>query len=254
MPIAQPDLAPGALEALARPAAPYVLVADDDPASLRYLTDALARLGARVEPCADGTQALAQGRRAAFDLLLLDCRMPGAGAREVLATLRNDPSASSAAAIAVATSAELDADERHALLAAGFRDTLSKPCRLDDLRQLLALARPTENGEAVLDDAQALQSSGDDAVMQALRNLLLQELDVLDHQLDQLAGDPPGFGERLHRLRASCGFCGATALATRVIALQQQIKLGIPIDAASLAPFRTTLRQTMFALQATVDG
>lgn len=252
MPIISSSPAAGAIDALPLPASPYVLVADDDPASLRFLTDALIRLGARVAACADGIEALAEGRRTAFDLLLLDCRMPGAGAREVLARLRDDPAAGSAAAIAVATSAELDADERRDLLAAGFRDTLSKPCKLDDLRPLLALIRAAD-AATVLDDAMALRSSGDAATMQALRSLLLLELDALDHQLDQLADDAQELRERLHRLRASCGFCGTTALAAQVIALQQQLKPGHQIDRPALAPFRAALHETMLALQASAN-
>ena len=233
--------------------APYVLVADDDPASLHFLTDALSRLGARVQPCIDGAQAVAEGRNAAFDLLLLDCRMPGAGAREVLAALRSDPTAGSVAAMAVATSAELDADERRNLLAAGFSDTLNKPCKLDDLRQLLALTRPAD-AMAVLDDAMALRSSGDATIMQALRSLLLLELDALDHQLEQLAEAPQELRERLHRLRASCGFCGATALATQVIALQQQLQPDTLVEMSMLAPFRSTLHETIRALRSSASS
>ncbi|HEX8776648.1 MAG TPA: response regulator [Rhodanobacter sp.] len=118
---------------------PHVLVADDDAASRRFLCDGLRSLGAQVADCADGLRALQLGRDEAFDLLLLDCRMPGAGAREVLAALRADPRACSADSLAVASSAELDGAERRGLLAWGFGDVLRKPCDIADLQRLQAI-------------------------------------------------------------------------------------------------------------------
>lgn len=228
---------------LARPAPPRVLIADDDPASLRFLGDAMQRLGADVQTCGDGAQALALAQREPFDLLLLDCRMPGAGARQVLEALREDGAAASNRAAAVATSAEMGAADRYALLSAGFRDTLTKPCDLDALRALLEQPAPVE---AVLDDGPALAASGDATIMQALRGLMRQELAALDRELAALVLDPHGFDERLHRLRASCGFCGAVALATQAVTLQQELKLG---HAVQLDSFRGVLRDTIAAVE-----
>src|SRR6185437_12759475 len=103
------------------PPSPRVLVADDDPASRRFLCDGLRSLGAHVTDCADGVQALRLGRGEPFDLLLLDCRMPR-----------------SAGSLAVASSAELDSTEQRSLLACGFGDVLRKPCGIADLQRLLA--------------------------------------------------------------------------------------------------------------------
>jgi len=137
---------------------PRILVADDDQASRRFLCDGLRSLGAEVRDCADGTQALQLARHEAFDLLLLDCRMPGAGAREVLAALRDDAQARSAGSLAVASSAELEATERRELLAAGFGAVLRKPCGIAELQRLLALL---PGATPLLDDAAALRASGD---------------------------------------------------------------------------------------------
>src|ERR1700710_526538 len=80
-----------------------VLVADDDPSSCRFLCDALGALGARTAACSNGATALHRARVQHFDLLLLDCRMPGAGAREILTQLRRDPRALSVGSVAIAT-------------------------------------------------------------------------------------------------------------------------------------------------------
>jgi two-component system, OmpR family, response regulator len=232
------------------PTGPSVLVADDDPGSCRFLCDGLRSLGATVEACADGSVALAQARVRAFDLLLLDCRMPGAGALEILTRLRDDNDAESADSIAVATTAELDAGERQRLLHAGFSDIMLKPCKLSDLQRVLALAQtelPTTGETCVLDDRAALSTTGDATTMRALRLLLREELALLDRELDSLSRDHAVFGERLHRLRSSCGFCGAAALSAQTVLLQRQV-LQHGTTPTALVRFRKALRATLQAL------
>lgn len=224
-----------------------VLVADDAPASCRFLCDALSTLGAQVETCGDGPSALASARNKCFDLLLLDCRMPGAGALEVLAALRNDSLAASFDAIAVATTAELGPGDRTALMAAGFSDILLKPCSVADLQRKLTLVQPDRHSDGVLDDQAALASSGDTTTMHALRQLLRDELVAIDQELEPGGSHPAGFGDRLHRLRSSCGFCGANALSAHTILLQQQMA-SQGATTTALARFRKTLRATMAAL------
>lgn len=238
---AKPGFAP------ADDALPRVLVADDDPGSCRFLSDGLRSLGARVEACSDGMAAWERARTEAFDLLLLDCRMPGAGALRVLGSLRDDVQARSTHSVAVATTAELDPGDRESLLAADFSEILIKPCGLADLQRVLALVRPGQPDARVLDNRAALTASGDATTMQALRLLLREELALLHQELDSLSHDHAGFAERLHRLRSSCGFCGAAALSSQTILLQQQLSQHGATPVA-LARFRKALLETMQAL------
>jgi two-component system, OmpR family, response regulator len=225
-----------------------VLVADDDPASRRFLGDGLRLLGADPHECADGAAAIERARREAFDLLLLDCRMPGAGARQILTALRNDTGARSTHSPAVATSAELSPADHAELLAAGFSDVLRKPCDIAALQRLLLLTRDPAGTEALLDDSAALVSVGDVGTMLALRGLLREELASLHGELDRHGAGMAALGERLHRLRSSCGFCGAAALGAEVILLQRQLALGDTALAATLPRFRRTLLATLEAL------
>ncbi|WP_254063400.1 response regulator [Rhodanobacter sp. L36] len=225
----------------------HVLVADDDAASRRYLSDGLQSLGARTRACADGTDAMRLAQAETFDLLLLDVRMPGGGALEILPPLRDDPRAASSDSYAVATSAELTTSLRESLGAAGFDDVLLKPCALSDLRRILALVPAALPGAKLLDDHAALTASGDAGTMQALRMLLREELMQVERDLDSLNRDPVRFGERLHRLRSSCGFCGATSLASQVVQMERQ--LAHPgRSRVSLKRFREALLQTIGAL------
>lgn len=223
-----------------------VLVADDDPASQRFLCDALRGLGTEVQACGDGLSAMGHAREECFDVLLLDCRMPSAGALEILQSVRGDNQARSSDSVAVATTAELSSRERQSLLAAGFSDILLKPCTVDDLRSLLGLS--DNDREPVLDDASALSTSGNVVTMQALRKLLRDELSQLQRELDTLSHNHDDFSERLHRLRSSCGFCGAAALAVQAASLQRQLDRH-SMTAGTLAAFRLTLQKTLRALQ-----
>lgn len=223
---------------------PRVLVADDDPASRRFLCDGLRSLGALAQACDDGMQAVQLARDAAFDLLLLDCRMPGAGAREVLAALRLDGGAS-VGSLAVASSAEMSTTEQRELLACGFHDVLRKPCSIAELQRVLALLPGTR---PVLDDEAALRASGDDATMQALRQLLRNELTSLDQELGAPGRDDAALGDRLHRLRSSCGFCGAVTLAAETARLQPLLREAPHAAAPAIARFRAALAATLQAL------
>lgn len=227
------------------------LVADDDPASRLFLVEALRSLGLEAQACNDGKAAIALAHDEAFDLLLLDCHMPGAGAMEVLAALRRDPDARSSECTAIATSAEMDLTERRHLLAAEFSEVLMKPCNVADLRLILGLVQAGSASLPLLDDAQAIATMGDADVVNAMRTLLRVELVGLYQDLDVLCHDPEAFAERLHRLRSSCGFCGAASLATQATLLQRHLKLGHSGSLASFPRFKKALLATIEALAGT---
>lgn len=225
-----------------------VLVADDDPASRLFLVEALRKLGLEAEPCVDGAHAISRGRESSFDLLLLDCRMPGAGAEQVLAELRADDRAASHASVAIATSADLNTQDRQRLLGAGFADVLPKPCSIGDLSRLIEGLQPQPRSLPLLDDDQGLASTGSAPILVAMRSLLRDELVALYQDLDTMPADTESFADRLHRLRASCGFCGAAALAQSVIAMRNHLQHSPVVDAHELSAFRDTLLETIEAL------
>ena len=234
-----------------------ILIADDDAVSLGFLQTAAESLGCVAITAANGAQALTAGANA-IDLLLLDLNMPDIGGPVLLHALR----ARGVLAPAIATSAGFDAATGAALRAAGFADTLEKPTSLDIiegiLRQHLTLdsslhpASPAGDSTAaslLLDDRSALAAiGGDHDAMRALRTLFVQELEVLERDLQALAPDSQSLSERLHRLRASSGFCGAAALAAAALRLQQALGGAMARDAMS--DFVRTCSATRQALAA----
>jgi signal transduction histidine kinase len=72
-------------------AAPLVLLVDDDPQSLKLLSDALLGQPFSIAVAIDGEMALRQIRREPPDLILLDAVMPGLDGFEVCRRLQADP-------------------------------------------------------------------------------------------------------------------------------------------------------------------
>jgi len=192
---------------------PNILVADDNPVSLAFFADALAALGMSSELACDGVETVERAMRTPFDLLLLDARMPGLDGAEALARIRAEPGPSREAP-ALATTADAGDGARVQLVEAGFAGVIAKPVTLDALRAALAPHLGSEGGYG-LDDARALAATGGDAsILAALRGLLIVELDALPGEIAGFAerNDLAGLRDRLHRLDASAGFCGAPAL------------------------------------------
>jgi CheY-like chemotaxis protein/HPt (histidine-containing phosphotransfer) domain-containing protein len=240
------------LRALPRSASvPRVLIVDDDPVSLHFLATAVSGLGCSVVAAANAAEAVTAMEWAAFDLLLLDRRMPGGGGVELLAHLRTRH----VRAPAIATSAELSPQIAAELRAAGFSDVIEKPVTLAQLQQslqpYLAPLRPAAaNSDDLLDDAAALGSVGSDSeALYALRRLFVEELSELERAW--IAGAAAIEQERLHRLRASCGFCGAPALAEAARQLELALRGGANAQ-KPLEDFLALCRATRDALSSSL--
>jgi CheY-like chemotaxis protein len=245
---------------------PRILIAEDNPLSLRFLLEAMAQLGIDADGVADGAAALTQANRQLYDLLLLDNRMPKISGPDVLKYLR----ASGVHTPAIATSAEVTPALRADLLAAGFAQVLEKPLSLATLENALRpyFARtstqpmPPDIGNVpttditkfgpLLDDAAALPGvGGDKTILHALRQLLIDELAAIPGELARLgqSRDHEPWRERLHRLQASAGFCGACALAVACTKLRALIDASGDLTESSIEELRQTVAATLVALR-----
>ncbi|NCT66277.1 MAG: response regulator [Rhodanobacteraceae bacterium] len=232
---------------------PCVLVADDNPLSLRFFAEALAACGCTYATAADGVEAVAHAQAGAFDLLLFDARMPRLDGAAALAHLRARPGPSQHAP-AVATTAAPDDAVHAALHAAGFAQVLLKPITIEALRAALAGHLPSVALAADaggLDDAQALRAAGGDAaIVAALRGLLAAELDALPGELAAFGAqhDTAALRDRLHRLDASAGFCGVPLLTQAAARLRAALEASAWPD-ADIAAFLARCAQARMLLR-----
>ncbi len=144
-PAPPPTLVPRAQEGTLRPSSrrPRVLLAEDNPINALLATKALERLGAVVLWARDGAEAVARLQEAAcagprFDLALVDIRMPILDGLEAARQVRAHESMHHLPRLRlVALTANVQAEDQAAALAAGFDGFLSKPLDLKALPPLL---------------------------------------------------------------------------------------------------------------------
>lgn len=114
---------------------PLILVVDDEPQTLRYVSANLKARGYDVLTAADGTEALKLSGEHIIDLIFLDLMMPGPDGYEVIKRIRQD----SEIPIIVLSAKGQERDKVRAL-DLGADDYLTKPFGVEEL---LARARAT---------------------------------------------------------------------------------------------------------------
>jgi DNA-binding response OmpR family regulator len=211
---------------------PRVLLVEDDPVSAAFLRDAATSLPAEVDVAGTMAEAMACAATRHHDLYLFDANLPDGRGETLLGQLRD----LGLSAPALAHTAAREDSLRARLLAAGFVDVLCKPLAVaelqDALRRHLALP-PAGCGKLPSwdDDAALAALGGQQAHVEALRDLFLKELPGQRERIEaaSLHGDEATIRAELHRLVASCGFVGAPRLAAAVRDLQ-----AAPSDASAL--------------------
>lgn len=111
-----------------------VLLVDDSPVNLLVASTMLARCGVEVVPAEHGEQALERLRAQRFDLVLMDCHMPGLDGYAATQAWRQEEARRLLPRTpVVALTASAVEDDRGRCLAAGMDDYLVKPFEMDDL-------------------------------------------------------------------------------------------------------------------------
>ncbi len=126
-----------------------VLLVEDCAVNLAVAEGMLELLGPRVELASDGAEALTALSRETFDLVLMDCMMPGMDGCAATQELRRREGGSGRHTPVVALTANAMSGDRERCLAAGMDDYLSKPFRHEELRQVLARWLPARKAEAL---------------------------------------------------------------------------------------------------------
>jgi CheY-like chemotaxis protein len=114
-----------------------VLLVEDNPVGALLARTLLRREGCVVETAATGQEAIQALKRARFDLVFMDMRMPGMDGPTATRAIR----AGGDETPIVALTANAFAEDRRTCIQAGMNDHLVKPLETDALR--LALTRWT---------------------------------------------------------------------------------------------------------------
>ena len=237
-----------------------VLLVEDSLVNQEVALGMLEVLGVSAEAVDNGLDAVEQAERRVFDVLLMDCQMPGMDGYEATRRIRAAELAAAQPAVPiVALTANALQGDREKCLAAGMTDFVSKPFTLDQLQNALdrvraALAAQTSataevmaanaRGHALVDTLDTLDTSG----VPVLDSTQLDELAALgrpglvermaelflEHSLQPLAeadaavaaGDLAGAENALHALRSSASSLGGRQLAERAGDAEQAAAAG----------------------------
>lgn len=131
-----------------------IIAAEDNPVNQVVIRKLIERLGHRVEVVAGGTEVVSAVSGGAYDLVLMDCQMPGMDGYEATAAIRALPAPCSNVPI-VAVTAHAVPGDRESCLESGMNDYLSKPILLDELARVLDRWLGG-NGHAALLDCEGL--------------------------------------------------------------------------------------------------
>ncbi|WP_158300875.1 ATP-binding protein [Chromobacterium sp. ATCC 53434] len=199
-----------------------VLLVEDQPMNQAVIGQQLRELGYQATVTDSGRDALTlleQGER--FDMILLDCYMPGMDGYETARRIREcETGATSGHTPIIAISAATDPAHQNLCLESGMDGMLSKPLRIHELADVLEMWVGGDDGQAAPEPAPAPlsvrqwrqlfhQSSHDD--LASLRQALLQS-------------DPIRARHHLHRLKGAALTIGADELARRTEWLEQLLR------------------------------
>lgn len=196
----------------------HILVVEDNEVSSRLLVKMLEKLGYSVTSTVFGLEALQRVRTEKLDAVMLDLQLPDLDgfevARAIFSMRRGGP-----ALPIIMMSATTSEAERQQCLELGARELLSKPLRLETVRQTLRQHVGTEGGRAggeVLEKSAQLQPTGGAGpVSEELVPLFLDQLSNHHRALLEAfgAGDLVRLVRVAHATRSTCLYLNAQSLA-----------------------------------------
>ena len=115
---------------------PYILVVEDNPVNQKMMVKILEKLGCRVDTAENGIEAIKKVEQFVYDLVLMDCQMPGMDGYEATAEIRRRDGASRHIPIIAVTAHAMQGD-REICLRAGMDDYMSKPVRKEAVSEMI---------------------------------------------------------------------------------------------------------------------
>lgn len=117
-------------------AAYRILVVDDNAVNCQVAVNMLMKLGCQADAVMTGHDAVDMHKRQKYDLILLDCHMPGLDGCQTAEQIRSVESGNQRTAIVGWTSV-LQAQEKEKYIAAGMDDVFGKPLRPEMVREMM---------------------------------------------------------------------------------------------------------------------
>jgi len=210
----------------------HILLAEDNEINQEVALAMLNSLGCQVEVVSNGLQAVEAMSRTRYDLILMDCQMPGMDGYKATQAIRQREESETktqrqplrAIPIIALTAHAMEGDQERCL-AAGMNDYLAKPFKINQLCDVLKRWLPKSTVEApsdlspidqkALDNIRALQRKGTPDLLSNIIHMYLKNSRRLLQTLQDAVntGDAPVMQKTAHDLKSNSATVGATALA-----------------------------------------
>jgi CheY-like chemotaxis protein len=252
-----------------------VLLVEDNLINQRVASAMLHRLGLAVTLATDGAEAVERVREIAYDLVLMDCQMPGMDGFEATRRIRDWEARSGAGRSLpiVALTANARAGDRAACLEAGMTDYLAKPITGPRLAEMIerhlgvgavappatpAAAEIAQRAQPAVFDASVLAAlpmvadgSEPEFAAQVLAQYRLGSAEsIAQCQRALQAGDDRTALRCVHTLKSSSAQVGALALAASAGVMEDGMRAGHPVGDLDLAALQSAHGQALEAIAA----
>jgi PAS domain S-box-containing protein len=199
-----------------------VLLAEDNPVNQTLAMRILERLGHKVQVANNGKEAFERAQSEEFDVILMDVQMPEMDGLEATMAIRDGEAATGKHVPIVAMTAHAMKGDREKCLAAGMDGYLSKPIRIDELKQAMSEIEKTrspnlspEHPFRAIGQLNSLLDSvmGDRALLAEMAELWLDDSEKQERQIRAGfdSGDAIMIQRAAHALKGSVGTFQASA-------------------------------------------
>ncbi|WP_456404627.1 two-component regulator propeller domain-containing protein [Thiolapillus sp.] len=218
-----------------------ILLAEDDLTNQEVATTMLLGIGCRVVPVTTGIEALDVWQQGDFDLILMDCLMPGMDGFEVTRKVRQMEQGTGGHIPIIALTASTGQDTRDQCREAGMDDFLGKPLMAGQLKEALARwlepvpVQAWKNGrttaakqllhvdaahsdmldDSMLQEIRQMQQPGQPDLVRRIVDIYLQESPKYIAALCEAvaAGDYDALQRSAHTLKSSSAHIGARTVS-----------------------------------------
>jgi CheY-like chemotaxis protein/HPt (histidine-containing phosphotransfer) domain-containing protein len=212
-----------------------VLLAEDNPVNQTLAMRILERLGHKVQVANNGTEALGRAQAEEFDVILMDVQMPEMDGLEATAAIRHAEAGTGKHVPIVAMTAHAMKGDREKCLSAGMDGYLSKPIRIDELKQAMSeiektrsMGQSSEHSFRAIGQLELLLDSvmGDRTLLAEMAELWLADSAKQKRQIrDGLdSGDAMMVQRAAHALKGSVGTFQASAAQDAANQLEMSAK------------------------------